>query len=167
MKIAILASEAAPYIKSGGLGDVMEALPAALSRIDGNEVALLLPYYKKVLDDPAFETECVARLQVDLGWRKQYAGVHRVKGGNNGVQVYLIDNLYYFGGRSGLYGDPDDGERFAYFCKACLEAMISLDFIPHVIQCNDWQTSLVPVFLRAQYSDRFPNTKVMFTIHNI
>ena len=167
MKIAILASEAAPYIKSGGLGDVMEALPAALSRIDGNEVALLLPYYKKVLDDPAFETECVARLQVDLGWRKQYAGVHQVKGGNNGVQVYLIDNLYYFGGRSGLYGEPDDGERFAFFSKACLEALCAIDFIPDVIQCNDWQTSLVPVFLRAQYSDRFPNTKVMFTIHNI
>ena len=167
MKIAILASEAAPYIKSGGLGDVMEALPAALSRIDGNEVALLLPYYKKILDNPAYETECIARLQVDLGWRKQYAGVHRVKGRNDSVQAYLIDNLYYFGGRSSLYGELDDGERFAYFCKACLEAMIALDFIPHVIQCNDWQTSLVPVFLKARYGERFPGAKVMFTIHNI
>ena len=167
MKIAILASEGAPYIKSGGLGDVMEALPAALARVPGNEVVLLLPYYKKILDNPVYETECIAKLQVDLGWRKQYAGIHRVTGRNDGVQVYLIDNLYYFGGRSGLYGDSDDGERFAYFSKACLEALWAIDFIPDVIQCNDWQTALVPVFLKAAFADRFPGTKVVFTIHNI
>ena len=167
MKIAILASEGAPYIKSGGLGDVMEALPAALARVPGNEVVLLLPYYKKILDNPVYETECIAKLQVDLGWRKQYAGIHRVTGRNDGVQVYLIDNLYYFGGRSGLYGDSDDGERFAYFSKACLEALCAIDFIPDVIQCNDWQTALVPVFLKSAFADRFPGTKVVFTIHNI
>ena len=116
MRIAILASEGAPYVKSGGLGDVMEALPSALSRIDGNEVVLLLPYYKKILDTPAYETECVANLQVDLGWRQQYTGIHRLKNRADGVQVYFIDNLYYFGARPGaIYGDWDDGERFAYF----------------------------------------------------
>ena len=168
MRIAILASEGAPYVKSGGLGDVMEALPAALSRIEGNEVLLLLPYYKKIKDNPAFETEQVAQFHVALGWRQQYAGIRRLKNRGDGVQVCFIDNLYYFGAREGaIYGDMDDGERFAYFSKACLDAMAALDFIPDVIQCNDWQTALVPTFLKAQYQPLFPNTKCMFTIHNV
>ena len=168
MKIAILASEGAPYIKSGGLGDVMEALPSALARIPGNEVVLMLPYYKKILDTPAYSVELTAQFHVALGWREQYAGIYRLKNRNDGVQVYFIDNLYYFGGREGaIYGDGDDGERFAYFSKACLDALVALKFIPDVIQCNDWQTSPVPVFLKAQYYPFFPNTKCMFTIHNI
>ena len=168
MRIAILASEGAPYIKSGGLGDVMEALPAALSRIPGNEVVLFLPYYKKILENPAYETELVVQFHVALGWRQQYAGIYRLKNRNDGVQVYFIDNLYYFGARPGsVYGDMDDGERFAYFSKACLDAMVSLNFIPDVIQCNDWQTSLVPVMLKAQYYPLFPKTRCMYTIHNI
>ncbi len=168
MKIAILASEGAPYIKSGGLGDVMEALPSALARIDGNQVVLLLPYYKKILDNPAFETELVAQFYVALGWRQQYAGIYKLKNRADGVQVYFIDNLYYFGNRAGApYGAGDDGERFAYFSKACLDALVALDFIPDVIQCNDWQTSLVPVFLKSQYYPFFPKTRCMYTIHNI
>ena len=75
MRIALLASEGAPYVKSGGLGDVMEALPAALSRIEGNEVSLFLPYYKKIKDNPQFQTELVAQFHVSLGWRQQYAGI--------------------------------------------------------------------------------------------
>ena len=94
MRIAILASEGAPYIKSGGLGDVMEALPSALARIAGNEVVLLLPYYKKILENPAFETELVTQFHVALGWRQQYAGIHRLKNRSDGVQVYFIDNLF-------------------------------------------------------------------------
>ena len=94
MKIAILASEGAPYIKSGGLGDVMEALPAALSRIENNQVVLILPYYKKILDNPAYETELVAQFHMALGWRQQYTGVHKLKNRANGVQVYCLDNLY-------------------------------------------------------------------------
>ncbi len=168
MRIAILASEGAPYAKSGGLGDVMEALPAALARIPGNEVTLILPYYKKIKDNPKYETELVAQFQVALGWRQQYAGVLRLKNRFDGVQVYFIDSLYYFGAREGaIYGDMDDGERFAYFSKACLDALVNLDFIPDVIQCNDWQTALVPTFLQAQYRPLFPNTKCMYTIHNV
>jgi len=168
MKIAIVASEGAPYIKSGGLGDVMEALPSALARIEGNEVVLLLPYYRKILDNPKFQTELVAEFQVTLGWRQQYAGIYRLVNRNDGVQVYFIDNLYYFGGREGaIYGHGDDGERFAYFSKACLDTLAAINFIPDVIQCNDWQTALVPLFLKAQYTPVFPHTKCMFTIHNI
>ena len=168
MKIAILASEGAPYIKSGGLGDVMEALPAALSRIEGNQVVLFLPYYKKILENPKYEVELVRQFHVSVGWRQQYAGIYALKNRTDGVQVYFIDNLYYFGSRDGaIYGHGDDGERYAYFSKACLDAMVALDFIPDVIQCNDWQTALVPTFLSAQYYPLFPRTKCMFTIHNV
>ena len=168
MKIAILASEGAPYAKSGGLGDVMEALPAALARLQGNEVTLILPYYKKIKDNPKYEVEQVAQFYVALGWRQQYAGVMKLKNRTDGVQVYFIDNLYYFGGREGaIYGDMDDAERFAFFSKACLATLVCLDFIPIVIQCNDWQTAAVPTFLKAQYSPLFPGTKCMFTIHNV
>ena len=168
MRIAILASEGAPYAKSGGLGDVMEALPSALARIEGNEVVLLLPYYKKIKEKYGADTEQVAQFHVALGWRQQFAGIRRLKTRTDGVQVYFIDNLYYFGARDGaIYGDMDDGERFAYFSKACLDTLAALDFIPDVIQCNDWQTALVPTFLKAQYTPLFPNTKCMFTIHNV
>ena len=168
MRIAILASEGAPYAKSGGLGDVMEALPAALSRMEGNEVTLILPYYKKIKDNPKYEVEQVAQFYVALGWRQQYAGVMKLKGRTDGVQVYFIDNLYYFGGRDGaIYGDMDDAERFAFFSKACLDTLVCLDFIPDVIQCNDWQTAAVPTMLKAQYSPLMPRTRCMFTIHNV
>ena len=168
MRIAILASEGAPYIKSGGLGDVMEALPSALARIPGNQVVLVLPYYKKIKDNPKFEVEQVAQFHVALGWRQQYAGIYALKGRADGVQVYFIDNNYYFGNREGaIYGDLDDGERFAFFSKACLDTLVAVDFIPDVIQCNDWQAALVPTMLNAQYRTLFPNTKCMYTIHNI
>ena len=168
MRIAIMASEGAPYAKSGGLGDVMEALPAALSRIEGNEVVLILPYYKKIKDNPKYEVEQVAQFYVSLGWRQQYAGILALKNRADGVRVYFVDNEYYFGARDGaLYGDLDDGERFAFFSKACLDTLVAVDFIPDVIQCNDWQTAPVPTFLQAQYRPLFPNTKCMYTIHNI
>ncbi|MGN0998588.1 MAG: glycogen synthase [Faecousia sp.] len=168
MRIAILASEGAPYAKSGGLGDVMEALPAALSRIEGNEVALILPYYNKIKYNSKYETELVSQVTVQLGWRNQYAGLMRLKNRDDAVQVYFIDNEYYFGAREGsLYGDIDDGERYAFFSRACLDTMAAIGYIPDVIQCNDWQTALVPVYLKTMYWDKFPHTRCMFTIHNI
>ena len=168
MKIAILASEGAPYAKSGGLGDVMEALPSALAQIEGNEVVLLLPYYKKILDNPAYEVEQVSQFYVSLGWRQCYAGIMKLKNRADGVQVYFIDNLQYFGGRdAALYGHGDDAERFAFFSKACLDALVALDFIPDVIQCNDWQTAPVSVFLNAWYRPLMQRTRCMYTIHNV
>ena len=169
MRIAICASEAAPYAKSGGLGDVMEALPAALARIEGNEVALFIPYYKKIKDAAEkYPVELVAQFQVTVGWRSQYAGLLKLQGRNDGVSVYFIDNQYYFAGRPGaIYGDMDDGERYAFFSRACLDAMAVLEYIPDVIQCNDWQTALIPTYLKAVYHEQFANTRCMYTIHNI
>ena len=168
MKIAVCASEGAPYAKSGGLGDVMEALPAALSRIEGNEVVLILPYYNKIKTNEKYVTEMVAQFRVQLGWRQQYAGVYKLTNREDGVTVYFIDNEYYFGGRTGaIYGDMDDGERFAFFSRACLDAMIAVDFIPDVIQCNDWQCALIPTYLKAVYHPQLPKTRCMYTIHNI
>ena len=168
MKIAICASEGAPYAKSGGLGDVMEALPAALSRIEGNDVVLFLPYYNKIKSNAAYETEMVAEFRVSLGWRQQYCAVMKLTNRTDKVQVYFLDNEYYFGGRTGaIYGDMDDGERFAFFSRACLDAMIAVDYIPDVIQCNDWQCALIPTYLKAVYHGQFPKTRIMYTIHNI
>jgi starch synthase len=168
MRIAVLASEGAPYAKSGGLGDVMEALPAALKRIEGNEVVLILPYYNKIKTNAKYAVERVAQVTVQLGWRQQYCGVMKLTNREDGVQVYFIDNDYYFGGRTGaIYGDGDDSERFAFFSKACLETLREINYIPDVIQCNDWQTALVPTMLSAWFRPAFPNTRVMYTIHNI
>ena len=168
MRIAICASEGAPYCKSGGLGDVMEALPAALSRIEGNEVALFLPYYHKIKSNTAYITEKIAEFRVSLGWRQQYCAVMKLTNRADRVQVYFLDSEYYFGARTGaIYGDMDDGERFAFFSRACLDAMLAIDFIPEIIQCNDWQCGLIPVYLKAVYHDRLSNTRCMYTIHNI
>ena len=168
MKIAICASEGAPYVKSGGLGDVMEALPAALARIPGNEVVLILPYYNKIKTNEAFQVERVAEFRVGLGWRQQYAGLMKLTNRTDGVQVYFIDSEYYFGARTGaIYGDMDDGERFAYFSRACLDALAIVEYIPDVIQCNDWQTAPVPIYLKSMYQHIFGKTRCMYTIHNI
>ena len=168
MRIAICASEGAPYCKSGGLGDVMEALPAALSRIEGNEVALFLPYYHKIKSNTAYVTEKIAEFRVSLGWRQQYCGVMKLTNRADRVQVYFLDSEYYFGARTGaIYGDMDDGERFAFFSRACLDAMLAIEFIPEIIQCNDWQCGLIPVYLKAVYHDRLDKTRCMYTIHNI
>ena len=168
MKIAICASEGAPYAKSGGLGDVMEALPSALARIAGNEVVLFLPYYHKIKTNTAYMVERVAEIRVQLGWRQQYCGIMKLTNRNDGVQVYFLDNDYYFGARTGaIYGDMDDGERFAFFSRGCLDAMIALNFIPEIIQCNDWQTACIPIYLKAMYHGAFYKTRCMYTIHNI
>ena len=166
MKIALVASEAAPYIKSGGLGDVMLGLPNELSRIPGNEVCLFLPYYQKIKNSSKFQVQRVAEFTVSLSWRQQYAGLMKLMTSTEGPRVYFVDNEYYFG-RDGLYGYLDDGERYAFFAKAVLDAMTVLGYTPDVIQSNDWQAAMVPVYLNAFYRNMFPNTRTLFTIHNI
>ena len=166
MRIAMIASEAAPFIKTGGLGDVLQALPAELARIPGNEIYLFLPYYKRIKYDPGLEAELVTSFTVNLTWRQQYVGLFRHKGGENEPTVYFIDNEFYFC-RDGIYGFYDDGERFAYFAKAVLSAMEKLELQPEIIHCHDWQSALVPVYLNAEYRQCFPTARTVFTIHNV
>lgn len=156
MKVLFATSEAAPFIKSGGLGDVASALPKELTKIKGAEICVFLPYYKRIKNNPAFDIEYVTSFKVPLAWRSVYAGVFKAvikskgvgRNKRNDLTYYFIDNEYYFN-RDGLYGFPDDGERFAYFCKAVLESIQYLDFVPDVIHCNDWQTGFIPLFLKA------------------
>lgn len=166
MKIVFTASEAAPFLKTGGLGDVAGALPEVLSKIKGNEVCVFLPYYKKIKQNPGIETEFVKSFAVNLSWRAQHVGVFKLKSRKKKLKVYFIDNEYYFG-RDSIYGDGDDGERFAYFSKAILESLVELDIRPDVIHLNDWQTALVPIFLNTFYLEALGNIKTVFTIHNI
>lgn len=166
MKIAIAASEGAPFIKTGGLGDVMQALPEALSKLPGNSVCLFLPYYGKIKRDSRWECEFVTSFAVTLAWRQCHVGLFRLKSRKKKLQVYFVDNDQYFD-RDPIYGCLDDGERYAFFSKAVLACLSYLDFQPDVIQCNDWQTALIPVALQAEFRSSFPNTKTVFTIHNI
>ena len=129
MRISMVASEAAPFIKTGGLGDVMQALPAALARIPGNQVSLFLPYYKEIKYAPGLQAELISSFQVNLTWRQQYVGLFRWAGSTDRLAVYFLDNEYYFC-REGLYGFYDDGERFAYFSKAVLASMAALELQP-------------------------------------
>ena len=168
MKILLASSEAAPFIKTGGLGDVAAALPKALAEAPNTEVAVFLPYYKAIKDNPEFELEYVTNFTVPLAWRSVYAGVFRAVSKRKKLQYYFIDNEYYFY-RDGCYGHYDDGERFAFFSKAILEALQHLDWYPDVIHANDWQTAMVPVFLRAFYMnlEKYQPIKTLFTIHNM
>lgn len=166
MKIAMAASEAAPFLKTGGLGDVMEALPQALSEHKNVEICIFLPYYKCIRQNESIPTETVTTFSVDLGWRQSYVGLLRVRSPRRKLRVYFIDNEYYFG-RDNVYGCLDDGERFAYFSKAVLEAMDHLNFQPDVIHCHDWQTALIPLFLQGAYHAHFPSAKTVLTIHNL
>lgn len=166
MKIVLASGEAAPFVKTGGLGDVMQALPEALSKIKNNEITLFIPYYSYLKYSGKFDADFVMSFGVDLSWRKQHVGVFKLRSKRKKLKIYFIDNEYYFS-RNSIYGQPDDGERFAYFSKAVLEAMLKLDIRPDIIHCNDWQTALIPVFLHAFYHDTLGGAKTVFTIHNI
>ena len=132
MKIAMAASEAAPFIKTGGLGDVMQALPEALSQIDGNEVCLFLPYYGQVKRDKRWNCEFLTSFSIQLAWRQCHVGLFRLMDPSKQYQVYFVDNEQYFD-RNPIYGHLDDGERFAYFSKAVLACLNFLEFPPDLI----------------------------------
>ena len=167
MKILFAASEAAPYIKSGGLGDVMEALPSELSKSEDYEVSVILPYYKTLKDDPAFTPEFIKSFYISVAYKDNYVGVFTLKRGK--VTYYFIDNEYFFLRDGGYYGHYDDGERFTYFSKAILETLKEINYFPDVIHLNDWQTAPIPVFLKAFYShmEEYSKIRTVFTIHNI
>ncbi len=165
MKVLFVASEAAPFIKTGGLADVMGALPKALQTL-GVEPALVIPNYEGVGEEYKNAMETVFEGSVDLSWRNQYLGVKKLV--QDGIPVYFIDNEYYFK-RDKLYGYDDDAERFAYFSKAALTMLHYIDFKPDVIHTNDWHTGLLGAYLKEDFMQDpyFQGMKNIYTIHNL
>ena len=165
MKIMYVTSECAPFIKTGGLGDVAGSLPQALAA-KGHDVRVFCPLYSAIDQSMREKFYYIKNAYVRLGWRNQYCGIFRYEA--DGVTYYFIDNEYYFA-RGQIYGEYDDAERFAYYSKAVLEVLPDLDWKPDVINCNDWQTALVPVYYNLMFASRpfYENIKTVFTIHNI
>ena len=166
-KIVFLGSEAAPFIATGGLADVMGSLPKALAKNKNNEVSVILPLYGSVNADLRKNFKFIMDFRVSVSWRLQYAGVFYYK--HEGVNFYFIDNEYYFKREGNIYGFYDDAERFAYFSRAALDAIARLDIYPDVLHCNDWQTAASIVYLKGMYygDENFRKIKTLFTIHNI
>ena len=164
--ILFVASEANPYLGSGGLADVIGSLPKTLAANGKYDVRVVMPLYGDINDKYRSQMRFLMNFNVPLAWRNQYCGVFSLKA--DGVTFYFIDNEYYFK-RSGLYGFYDDGERFAYFSKAALEMMVHLDYYPEILHCHDWQTALSVVYLKTLYANRYgyDHIKALFTIHNI
>ena len=165
LKVLFIASEAQPFIASGGLADVAGSLPKALID-EGVDCRVVIPLYSDIKPALRESLHFLTSFEVDLSWRKQYCGIFEAI--ENGVTYYLIDNEYYFK-RPGLYGYFDDAERFAYFSKAVLEMLRHIDFEPDVLNANDWQTALVPLYLNLFYRGvaGLKRVKTVFTIHNI
>lgn len=165
MNILIVASEAHPFIKTGGLGDVIGALPVALNDL-GADVRVVIPNYRDIKKEIKENLKYIDNFTVNVGWRNQYCGILEYE--HEGVKFYLLDNEYYFN-RGGLYGYYDDGEKFAFFDRAVLEFVKHIDWVPDILHCNDWQTGMVPVLLKLEYSkeEKFKNMKTMFSIHNL
>lgn len=166
MKVLFVASECTPFIKTGGLADVIGTLPAALCA-RGVEVAVMLPKYRDIPRNWKQEMRHTLSFYVNLGWRRQYCGIESLE--YEGVTLYFIDNEGYFGGE-GVYGSGEfEGERFAFFCRAALESLVHIGFIPDILHCNDWQTGMVPLLLDTQYRrlPGFENVKTVFTVHNL
>ncbi len=165
MKILFVSGEVAPFCKTGGLGDVAGALPQALEKC-GADIRVVVPLYEMVDDRWRRQMTFLCNLNVRVSWRNQYCGVFQLK--RDGIIYYFIDNRYYFERRE-LYGHYDDGERFAFFSKACLDILPVIGFMPDVIHANDWQSALIPIYLKLLYSgnEAYNNIRSVFTIHNI
>ncbi len=165
MKVLYVASEALPFMASGGLGDVAGSLPQALrKRLIGCRV--VMPLYDTIKQEWKDKMTFITNISVPVAWRRQYCGIFQAK--HEGVIYYLIDNQYYFK-RDTIYGHYDDAERFTFFSRAVLEILPVVDFKPDIIHCNDWQSALTPVFYSTFYSKDpwYQGIKTVFTIHNI
>lgn len=165
MKVLYVASEAQPFMASGGLGDVAGSLPQALrKRLIGCRV--VMPLYDTIKQEFKDQMTFVTSISVPVAWRRQYCGIFQAK--HNGVIFYFLDNQYYFK-RDTIYGHFDDAERFTFFARAVLEILPHIDFKPDIINCNDWQSALTPVFYTTMYSQDpwYQGIKTVFTIHNI
>lgn len=165
VKVLFVASEAHPFIKTGGLGDVMGALPQELKKI-GVDARVVIPKYKNIKQEFKDKLQFVKWFMVPVGWRREYCGILKYE--HEGVTYYFLDNEKYFN-RDGLYGYWDDGERFAYFNRAVLNFLTEIEWCPDVIHCNDWQTGMIPVLHKLEYQggEFYSNIKTVFSIHNI
>ena len=166
-KIVFLGSEAAPFIATGGLADVLGSLPKALAKNKDLDVSVILPLYGSINQEFRPKFKFLTDFKVSVGWRLQYAGVFYYE--YQGVKFYFIDNEYYFKREGNIYGFYDDGERFAYFSRAALDTLSRLDIYPDVLHCNDWQTAAAIIYLKGMYygDEKFNKIKTVFTIHNI
>jgi glycogen/starch synthases, ADP-glucose type len=165
LKILMATAEAYPFAKTGGLADVVGSLPNELIK-QGAEVGVIMPKYGSIPEKLRNQIVHKCYVYIDMGWRHIYCGIEQAT--FNGVNYYFIDNESYFN-RASLYGYDDDCERFAFFCKAILEAIAHIDFIPDILHCHDWQTGMVPVLLEAHYRhlDMYKNISTAYTIHNL
>lgn len=165
MKVCFIAAEAAPFVKVGGLGDVIGSLPKALREL-GIDARVVLPLYSSI-DRERIGLKYSGYQFVDLGWRHLYCGIFETV--VDGVPLYFIDNEQYFK-RESIYGQADDGERFAFFSKAALEILPGVDFKPDIVNVNDWHTALSVIYLdvlKSREADFYKNMKSVLSIHNI
>ena len=165
MNILFAASEALPYVASGGLADVAGSLPSAIVK-KGHDCRVVIPLYKSISAEMRASLTFLTNITVDVSWRKQYCGIFT--GIYKGVTYYFIDNEYYFG-RDGIYGFYDDCERFVFYSRAVLEMIRCIDFKPDIIHANDWQAAMIPVYYQIfyKYQQGYENIHTIFTIHNL
>ena len=161
MKILFAAGEAFPFIKTGGLGDVAYSLPKALVENENTDVRVILPKYSRISEKYLKDAVLLGSKEIWVAHHNEYVGIEEVKLDN--LTFYLIDNKRYFD-RGNIYGEYDDCERFLFFCKAVVETMDITGFKPDIIHCNDWQTGLIPIYLKER---KINDVKTIFTIHNL
>jgi len=165
LKILHAVSEVVPFLTTGGMGQVTGALSSALAEHDKYlDVRVVAPFYAKFRNKYQPQVKFLGSAEVNLAWRTLSCGVYELS--HEGVTYYFVDNEYYFG-REDAYGYADDGERFAFFCKAVFAVIEITRFVPDVIHAHDWQTALVPIYLKIEFAEKYNNIKTLFTIHNI
>ena len=165
-KILFVASEARPFIATGGLADVIGSLPKSLAKDPTYDIRVVLPLYSDIKSEMRRKMSFIGNIYVPLSWRNQYCGIFTCQ--ENNVTFYFIDNEQYFK-RPGCYGYYDDGERFAFFSRSVLEIMPIIGFYPDILHCHDWQAALAAIYLKTIYSQRpeYQFIHALFTIHNI
>ncbi len=165
MKVLYVASEAVPFVKTGGLADVAGSLPRAL-KDQGVDVRVILPKFSKISEEYRDKMEHIYDGTINVSWRTKFVGIDKYE--LDGVIYYFVDNEEYYY-RDGVYGYDDDAERFSFFCRAVLNCLPALDFFPDVINANDWHAGLVPVLLKLEHNgdERYDNIKTLYTIHNL
>ncbi|KEQ26023.1 glycogen synthase GlgA [Paenibacillus tyrfis] len=165
MKVLFAASEAVPFVKTGGLADVIGSLPKELAKQE-IDVRVILPKYEDIPARFTEQMETVASFTLQMGWRSLYCGIQKLE--HEGITFYFVDNEYYFR-RKGCYGYGDDAERFAFYCRAVLDALSHIDYMPDLLHCHDWQAGMIPVLYRAHFSHQplYFHLKTIVTIHNL